>query len=300
MGLAVIAEPDPRERVRCVRIIANQTSLSAIGAASWDELETAFEDEPSAELILFNKSLPGSPPDAIERLLSRTQRLVIAHDRDGDGDGDDDEETAATPGLTWAARPIAEETLVMMARMLGRPTTPVPMSFMPVDFLQMVCMSGDSQVFVLSRDGKDAGVIEVRAGEVWTAFDGMGAGEEAFARLIRPEMRARVSTRRGSAKERTIFKGLHELVLESLRRTDEGLVPLAPEISAVELELALSSPEQIASRIHELSAEARRLLMERNYEEASVALIRLSELDPASQLVRANLEQLRRLGYPKS
>jgi hypothetical protein len=39
--------------------------------------------------------------------------------------------------------------------------------------------------------------------------------------------------------------------------------------------------------------------MERNYDAAARALICLSDLDPSSHLVRANLEQLRRLGYPK-
>ena len=40
-------------------------------------------------------------------------------------------------------------------------------------------------------------------------------------------------------------------------------------------------------------------MMERNYDEAARALVQLSELDPTSSLVRANLQQLRRLGYPK-
>jgi hypothetical protein len=51
--------------------------------------------------------------------------------------------------------------------------------------------------------------------------------------------------------------------------------------------------------VQQLSADARRLLMARSYDEAARVLISLAELDPASHLVRANLEQLRRLGYPK-
>ncbi|HET9953554.1 MAG TPA: hypothetical protein VFQ61_03570, partial [Polyangiaceae bacterium] len=145
----------------------------------------------------------------------------------------------------------------------------------------------------------DVGIIEVRHGEIWTAFDGLGVGEEAFARLIRPEMRARISASNGSTKERTIFRGLHELVLESLRRIDEGQVLPPPKLSATQLEAALASPDELAARVRELNVAARRLLMERNYDEAARALVRLSELDPSSHLVRANLEQLRRLGYPK-
>jgi hypothetical protein len=100
-------------------------------------------------------------------------------------------------------------------------------------------------------------------------------------------------------KERTIWKGLHEIVLESLRRIDEGEVKTALPLSPAQLEATLSSPEQLAERVRQLNAEAGRLLMSRSYDEAARVLVCLSELDPASHLVRANLEQLRRLGYPK-
>jgi len=154
-------------------------------------------------------------------------------------------------------------------------------------------------VLVLSRDGNDVGVIEVQGGEVWTAFDALGVGEDAFARLIRPEMRARVSPATGSKKERAIFRGLHELMLDSLRRIDEGQVAVPPPLSPAQLEARLATPEQLQSRVRQLNDEARRLMMARNYEEAARVLVWLSELDPGSSLVRANLEQLRRLGFSK-
>lgn len=291
MSLAVVAEPDLRERMRCVRILARQTPSSAIGVASWDELELSLEDETTASLIFYSSSLPGAPGDAIERLLARSARLVLA--------AEEGEETRPGEGLTLTTRPIPEETLILMARSSCGPSTHPRTNFMPIDFMQMICMSGDSQILVLSQDGVDTGIVEVRDGEVWTAFDGMGVGEDAFARLIRPEMRARVSPTKGSLKERTIFKGLHELALESLRRIDEGQVELAPRLSPAQLAEALTSPEQLANRVRELSADARRLLMDRSYDDAARALIQLSELDPTSSLVRANLQQLRRLGYPK-
>jgi hypothetical protein len=194
---------------------------------------------------------------------------------------------------------VPEEALVMMARSLIVPSSPPHASFMPVDFLQMICMSGGSHVLVLNREGRDVGVIEVQNGEVWTAFDAMGVGEDAFARLIRPEMRARVSAATGSRKERTIFKGLHELVLESLRRIDEGQVALPQSLSPAQIEAALSTPEQLAARVKQLNDEARRLMMTRSYDEAARVLSVLAELDPGSHLVRANLEQLRKLGFSR-
>jgi len=291
MNLAVVADPALRERMRCIRIIADQTSMSALGAASWPELEQILSDAPNVGLVFYTHPLLGAPEDAVEQLLSHTKRLVLAVA--------EDQELPAAAGVTRTTHPIPEETLVVMARAQGRPSTPPHVNFAPVDFLQMICMSGGSHVLVLSQDGGDAGIIEVRDGQVWTAFDALGVGEEAFARLIRPEMRARVSSALGSRKERAIFKGLQELVFESLRLIDEGLVSQPPPMSARQLEANLSSPEQLAERIRQLNETARRSMMVRNYDDAARALVDLSELDPASHLVRANLEQLRKLGYPK-
>jgi hypothetical protein len=292
MRLAMVADPDLRERARCLRVIAGQTPLTALGVASWEELDQALDGPSSVNLVFYSLGLPGAPLDAIAQLLTRTERLVVAVD------GALDDETA-TVGALRVARPIAEETLILMARAAGGPSTQIRMSFVPVDFLQMISMSAGSHVLVVSHDGADVGVIEVREGQVWTAFDALGVGEDAFARLVRPEMRARVSPAGGSAKGRTIFKDLRELVLESSRHLDEGRVRPPPPLSCFQREVALSSPEQLANRIKRLNEDARRLLMGRNYEEAARVLVELSELDPASNLVRANLEQLRRLGYQK-
>src|SRR6478609_6250977 len=291
MVLAVVADPVLRERMRCLRIIADQTSMSALGAASWHELEQVLVDAPNVGLIFYSHPLEDAPQDAIEQLLSRTKGLVLVVD--------ESQELPEIPGAARTTHPIAEETLVVMARAQGRPSTPPHVNFAPVDFLQMICMSGGSHVLVLSREGGDAGIIEVRDGEVWTAFDALGVGEDAFARLIRPEMRARVSSAHGSRKERAIFKGLQELVFESLRRIDEGLVSQPPPMSATQLEVTLSTPEQLAERIRLLNEEARRSMMTRNYDNAARTLVSLSKLDPTSHLVRANLSQLRKLGYPK-
>jgi len=290
MSLVVVADPDLRERMRCIRVIAAQTPASALGAASWHELSQVLDDVHDVGLFVYTRSLAGAPEDAIAQLLARTKRVVLALN--------DGEEVSGANGLPRTTGPVAEESLVMMARALIEPA-PQHAGFAPVDFLQMICMSGGSHILVLSQDGSDVGVIEVRAGDVWTAFDALGVGEDAFARLIRPEMRARVSAATGSRKERSITKGLHELVLESLRRIDEGQVASPPPLSPAQLEATLSTPEQLAARVRQLNDEARRLLMARSYEEAARVLLWLSELDPGSHLVRANLEQLRRLGFSR-
>ena len=291
MSLVVIADTDLRERMRCIRIVADQTPASAVGAASWQELTQVLDAASDVGLVFYSSSLANAPADAIEQLLTRTQRIVLALDGDAPAPSID--------GFARTPRPISEESLVVMTRALIAPSSPSHPGFMPVDFLQMIGMSGGSHILILSQGGSDVGVIEVESGEVWTAFDALGVGEDAFARLIRPEMRARVSPATGSRKERTIFKGLHELVLESLRRFDEGRVAMPPPLSAAQIEARISTPEQLAGRIKQLNDEARRLLMARSYDEAARVLAWLAELDPGSHLVRANLEQLRRLGFSR-
>lgn len=290
MSLVVVADPDLRERMRCIRVVANQTPVSAVGAANWLELTQVLEDASNVGLLFYVPGLPDAPADGISQLLTRTRRLVLTMN---------DEPSSAPEGLTRTPYPIPEEALVMMARAVSVPPSSPAVSFVPVDFLQMIAMSGGSHVLVLSHEGVDVGVIEVRKGEVWTAFDALGVGEGAFARLIRPEMRARVSSAVGSRKERSIVKRLHELVLESLRCIDEGSVPLPPPLSPAQLEATLATPEELAERVKQLNGEARQLLMTRDYDAAARLLTQLAELDPTSPIVRANLEQLRRLGFPK-
>jgi Domain of unknown function (DUF4388) len=290
MSLIVVAEPDLRERLRCIRIVADQAQASAVGAANWLELTQVLEDAPGIGLVLYAACLVDAPEDAVPRLLERSRRLVLAG-TEGEGTSED--------GVTRVPRPIAEETLVMLARSVAATSTPPHASFVPVDFLQMLCMSGGSHVLVLSQQGREVGIIEVRDGEVWTAFDAAGVGEEAFARLIRPEMRARLSTRPASQKERSIFRSLNELVLDSLRLMDEGHVGEAQSLSAAQFELAFSTKEELAERVQRLNDEARKQLVKRDYDEAVRTLSLLAELDPSSHLVRANLEQLRRLGFPR-
>ncbi len=76
-------------------------------------------------------------------------------------------------------------------------------------------------------------------------------------------------------------------------------VPLPESLSPAQMEAALATPEQLALRVKQLNDEARRLLMTRSYEDAARVFSVLSELDPGSHLVRANLEQLRKLGFPR-
>jgi len=296
MRLALVADADLRERLRCVRAIASHTSLSAIGAGTWDEIATSVEGPSPLALVVYRAPIPGAPDDALERLAASATTFVLVTD-DAPSESPSGPHGPHGRSMIRMRGPVPEETLVLLAMRAGKQSSTQRISFAPADFLQMVASSGDSITLIVSNGAADVGVIDVRDGAVWTAFDGLGAGEDAFARLLRPEMRARVRPAAARTKERTIHKDLSELLLDSLRRFDEGNVPAPPALSPHRIEDALTSPEGIAARVKQLHQEARSLMMNRKYDDAARVLTRLSELDPTSPIIRANLEQLRKLGY---
>lgn len=293
MPLVVVADADARERIRCVRCIAAQTSVSAVGAATWEELEQVVEGGPVVSVLFYAGPLPGEPPDATSRIRAIAQRVVLSSPAA--------EASSAASGASpmVVPHPIPEETLILMARAAGSVSARHKVSFAPADLLQMVCQSGESLILIVSNGAADTGVIEVREGHVWTAFDALGVGEDAFARLVRSEMRARVRPATETGKVRTIHKDLSELLLDAARRMDEGEIVCPPPLSTRRIEDLVASPAEIAEKVRSLTAEAKKLLVTRNYNEAARVLLRLQELDPSSVLVRANLEQLHKLGYPK-
>lgn len=289
MSLVVVADSDLRERMRCIGLVAAHASASAVGAANWSELSELL-GENDVKLVLFADTFRDAPTDALEQIRSCGARLVVPESSSLKVAGD---ERVVRTG--W---PMDLDHLISEVRSVnGPPSSGARTRYAPVDFLQMLCSSGESQVLVLSRDDDDVGVIEVRSGQLWTAFDRLGPGEEAFARLIHPSHRVRVSPVVATTKEQSIHRSFQELVFEAFSLIDEGKVSVSPPVPTAQLEAAMTSKEELFSEVKRLNDEARSLLMLRNYEGAAKVLLELSQLDPDSHLVRANLEQLRRLGF---
>lgn len=289
MSIAIVADAHSAERARCVSILARQTPLGALGASNWSELQEVLGTDCDIGLVVYDSSLPGAPPDALESLANRVSRLAVVATDD----------TATLPaGATRLRQPVQAEALVLLARSAFNVATSSQTTFQPVGLVQMLCMSGESHVLVISHDDADVGVLEIREGALWNAYDSLGVGAEAFARLMHPRMRARSSPGQGFATERTIFASAEELIFDSLRLIDEGKVSVPPPLSAKTAQpVAEDAPKRVTD-ISELVVRARRLLTERNYNEATKTLSRIAERDPGSALVRANLEQLHSLGYP--
>ena len=288
MSVAIVADSDSGERARCVGIIASQSPLGALGASNWQELVQVLESGCEVGLIVYHPSLPGAPDDALDVLPTRTPRLAVVTT--------DDEAENVPEGASRLRHPVQAETLVLLAHSAER--TKDQTTFQPASLIQMLCMSGESQVLVITRDDADVGIIEIRDGELWTAFDSLGVGEAAFVRLMYPSMRARTSPGQAFTKERTLFGGYDELIIDALRLIDEGKVSIPPPLSALDHQPVREEVRKQDTDIAELVRQARQQLTQRDYNEATRTLVRLAEHDPSSQLVRANLAQLNSLGYP--
>ena len=72
MSLVVVADPDLRERMRCIRIVADQTPASALGAANWPELTQVLDDVRDVGLVLYTHSLAGAPSAWCWRSIAAT------------------------------------------------------------------------------------------------------------------------------------------------------------------------------------------------------------------------------------
>jgi CheY-like chemotaxis protein len=98
--------------------------------------------------------------------------------------------------------------------------------FHVTDYIQLACMSQRSAILSLRRDGRLAGEIVVKNGDVYAARDGKGAGEEAFRRLL---FKTRLTVTVGALAEaslvpRNIEGSSQHIMMEAARLHDEAAV----------------------------------------------------------------------------
>lgn len=118
----------------------------------------------------------------------------------------------------------------------------------PAAFVQMIAIERETCALVVREDGRE-GVLSFVAGDLWDARLGDLQGEEAAVRILGWDL-AHVETRvLGDAPPRSINAPLTFVLLESMRRRDEGSA--GPEDAAA---AAVSAPAAavLAPLLHEL------------------------------------------------
>lgn len=182
--------------------------------------------------------------------------------------------------------------------------------FSAVDYVQLACMARRSARIVVSEGGRATGEILVWNGELWSARDRLGRGEEALARIVFAE-RGVVHVHTLSADavgERELLRSWQHVLLDLARRHDEaqrddengsGVHPrlsVRPEAKGVLVASASVPPPDGATfdAWFERGVEA---LLRKQFDDAYEAFSAAERCGPGDARVRANLARLEAMGF---
>lgn len=281
MSLVLLVDTDARELARCMRVLAPEAATGVIGTVDLVVAKQLLATE-TFGLVLI--AVRHQAELAAELMPAQGTAVVLGVERAINLAAQDFPSGGVAYPLPWS-----DELLLTQLRRVTHARRSLPISFTPIDVIQMTGTAKESRSLTIMRDGKEVGTIEMREGEVWSASDAEGEGEEAFRRLLRPEMRARVRAPK-DAPARNIQRPLMTLLLDALRANDESDRMHGSE------GMPSQPPASAEVDLRALHAEASQLLLARKYTEAARRFEALVQLDP-SPVVKANLEQLRKLGY---
>lgn len=188
-----------------------------------------------------------------------------------------------------------------------------PAPFGVPEYLQLACLGRHTAAIEIGPAGRD-GRVTIVNGELWSAADAHGHGEEAFRRLVlAPPANVHCVTKRGDPGARDLHAGWEQLLLDAARAHDEAQAgrpgatgegeddfsaldeptPPAPVVEAAPLELPAPA-EPGFDEIWERGVEA---LLGRRHEEAARWFGQARRLRPDDKRVDANLFRLAQLGF---
>ncbi len=210
-------------------------------------------------------------------------------------------------------------------------------SLSPADLVQMICLSGRTNVLRVAA-GDDSGVVHVRQGEVVHAVWNDTTGEQAFYRLVQAQEGVFDTLPLPAEGPVTIQAGWQHLLIEAMRLDDERRAgmsdsdtmpkwplpeetqePLAPQQAAPADSPADESPNRKGSgaawdaavsaaregpvskeQLPELIDRGFTLVQRRRYDEARDAWRSALDLDPGNRLLELNLRKLESMRGAKS
>jgi len=146
-----------------------------------------------------------------------------------------------------------------------------------------------------------SGCITVSGGDVWSAVDARGSGEEAFGRLVlAPARTVECHTLRDDPGPRTIVAPWEGLLLDAARRQDEGDgAPTGPaEPAAAPTQAPTQAPAaEVPDAFDAAWARGAEALLARDFAAAVEAFREADRVRPGEGRVRFNLERLKDMGY---
>jgi CheY-like chemotaxis protein len=248
-------------------------------------------------------------------------------------------ELSQHPYVDVLEKPVSMESLRELVgrrlEMLDRSAAALP--FGVPDYLQLAGMGRHSVVIEALDQGHALGQIIVYRGDLWSATDRRGRGQDAFARLATAEdVRVVCRTLRGQPKEGRMFERSWEsMLLDAVRLKDEaergggafgtmtdlsaaadaavsneddwaalddGWIDADPDPASAPAAPPAEQPDEPTPRVggetfESLLEEGLDALLERDHASAAQAFLAARELRPDDGRVTANIERLRALGH---
>ena len=325
MPLILAIEDEPTTRILYVNALRSIEEVAIVSVGTMAEAKLMLA-ESNPDLVLLDVRLPDGTGLEVLPMVSRKDpppSVIVASATVEELDDKD----VQLSRLTVLAKPIAPEELRREVRAALR-TTRAASPFAFAEYLQMACL-GRHSVMLDVRCEHGIGYVAIKDGQVWSARFGEVQGFAAFYALVHggPSTIEAVPWPE-PGEPRQFQRGYEELLLESLRRYDEGknglelaqgggrtehtqelVVPTSSTsgqwISITPSASRPSPPLQSAPcdcsatslSVEELVAEGVRAVVGKDYGRAVSLLEDALALEPTNRRVRHQLERLYELGF---
>jgi CheY-like chemotaxis protein len=328
--VVLVVDDEPVLRAAMVRGLARLPGIDVIDAGSLREA-VELVDAVQPRLVISDLDLlDGTGLDVLDALDRRRQyppvMFVSAYTRRYAG------KVPIRSNVSMHEKPVPLEVLraEVVARLGVDAEAEAP--FSATDYIQLACMGNRSVEIDLVRGPAVVGTITVRSGELWSARDRHGKGNDALRRLLHdPELRPRCAGVRTSAPARDIEGPWQGALLEAARVHDEttrrgpasrarpsrsGAIaesaadvaagwddlieasagePAVPSATAVRRDVGLDAAVDAEFDLCiERGIDA---LLRKDYPSAHAAFTSAAAITPDDPRVRANLVRLAQLGF---
>ncbi|MFO0547678.1 MAG: response regulator [Polyangiaceae bacterium] len=296
MASVLIIEDEALLRASMARLLARQTNVEVFDAGTLREGILLLEAYPP-DLILADLDLPDGSGVAVLTELERlglAVPVVFITDRLS-------EFRARLPeraGVQVLEKPVSRDLLrrTVLDHLRAKPERE---PFGVLDYLQLAGI-GRRSVAIEVAHPQGEGRILVQTGEVWSAFDQRGGGQDAFRRLLRTDaIVSRCLTPEGPPGPRTIFGTLESLLMQAFGSSPTPAPgPLTDRPSALRPPNKQSvAPAPLPATFPELLDLALESLLTKRFAEAYRYFDAAGRLQPDAPIVIANLRRLREMGF---
>lgn len=291
MPTVLVVEDEPMLRASMVRGLSKLSGVSVLAAGSVDEAR-AIISATVPQLVITDLNLPDhSGLEVIAELDRVGARIPIivasAWLRRF--------KVPQRAGIVLLEKPVALSQLrEVVVERLGLAEVGAP--FTLADYVQLAGMGRRSVRLEVTRAGKHLGEVVIHRGDAWHARDARGDGPRALSRLLDTPDATVSAHPLVDAPTRTLEGSCEALLLDHLRRQDEGR-PLADGADLALDEVAPSAPAPMPTESFEtLYSRGVEALLDHRLQEAFAAFEEASRVGTSASL-RANLERLRAMGY---